>query len=261
MNRIKIFFTAVALSIQLTFGWVHLELGAGNYGLRPMDKVFRKIEVSPIPESIKIPQNLDKGIYNNPKIQYYPMLRTLHILVARHGADGIIYLNDFIGEDLLFAKNCLDEYIREWNETHPDKQINVEVRMLLGDYYELCKIKLPCEHQIFDSIHIKNPEVTFFSANLTKDSSDRDSLKKQQRSNNMMRQWANRSRSGLYLFVLNMDGFMPLTALKYGLDKGVYTVSRDWPKIPYMFPQGLKYDTNRCLVLHVKPSKKLPSFE
>lgn len=241
------------LVINYALAWTHLELGAGNYGRNnKCDRIHTKVIETPVPKRlIPLPR---AAIKNNPEYQYFVLFRTLDILVQRFGPKGTFYVNDFKGPDILYTKICLENYIRRWNEKPENEKIDVKVQILHGNFYKLAAQKtLPCSDQTFDSIHIKNPDVSFMRANFTNDGDDPQSIEKRHKTFTMMKQWANRSNSGLFLFIINLEGFIPQTALEEGLAFNIYEYSTEWPQFPYVFPNGqYHYSPKTCLLLHVK---------
>lgn len=114
--------------------WSHIELGAANYGANPgADNSY-------------LPKSWAPG-----KNQYSILFGTLDKLIQEKGKTGFFFLNDLQMYDIEYAIGKLRKHIQQ---NHPDS--NIKLLPLPGDFF---KIKLP----FTDSIHLKNPEYTFFT--------------------------------------------------------------------------------------------------
>lgn len=115
--------------------WSHIELGGANYGANPgADERY-------------LPKSWAPG-----KKQYSILFNTLDKLIQDKGKTGVFFLNDLQMHDIEYAIGKLRKHIQQ---THPDSDI--KLIPLPGDYF---KIKLP----FTDSIHLKNPGYSFFTA-------------------------------------------------------------------------------------------------
>lgn len=97
-------------------GWIHLELGAGNYGPDGHTKssqamtVLQKIkDVTNETNYIDELENIGKGDYK-PEDQYGVLFWTLDQLIVRYGDTGVFHVNDLYEEYATFATQKLIEY-------------------------------------------------------------------------------------------------------------------------------------------------------
>jgi hypothetical protein len=66
---------------------------------------------------------------------------------------------------------------------------------------------------------------------------------------------ANLSESGLYLFILYHDNFIPVEERTELMEKGIfYHSTTEWEPVPYIFPEGDVIDQKHGRVFHVKRS-------
>ncbi len=106
--------------------WVHIELGAGNYGPKG-----------------------GEGVKAGPD-QYLNLYRALESMIRTKGESGVIYINDYDRTAADFAASQLRNYCKKHNYSE------IEVRVLVGDYTTLA---LPQA----DTIHLRYPEPSLFS--------------------------------------------------------------------------------------------------
>ncbi len=113
------------VSPEIAGAWSHIELGAANYGKQSEASTFES--------------------------QYHVLFETIDQLIIEKGLRGRFYLNDLTKEDVDYTIIVLENYLKK---NYPEHQI--EVCPLVGNFF---KISLPK----VDSIHLKNPEYTFFT--------------------------------------------------------------------------------------------------
>lgn len=115
-----------------SMGWTHIELGAANYGMNLQAdscRVFKKLG----------------------KAQHKVLFDTVDALIQQKGLKGVFYLNDLEKKSVSFTMGKLREYLKD---KHPNNEILLVP--LVGDFFI---IDLPN----VDTIHLKNPEVMFFT--------------------------------------------------------------------------------------------------
>ncbi len=115
--------------------WSHIELGGAHYTACP------ETDSNDLPPS-QAPR----------KNRYTILFNTVDKLIESKGKTGVFYLNDLHTENINYALDSLKNHIEI---QHPDADI--KLIPFTGDFF---KIKLP----VVDSIHLKNPEYTFFTA-------------------------------------------------------------------------------------------------
>lgn len=145
-------------------GWAHLELGAGNYGLDGHTKRSQEMTVLKKLKTVSNEHNyiddLDlegEGDYH-PEEQYGILFWTLDQLIERFGDVGVFHVNDLYEEYALFAAHKLREYAKR-------KGYNaVIIEAVPGDYQLLdaCQILAPYGKTHYSTLHLKNPEVSFY---------------------------------------------------------------------------------------------------
>ncbi|MBN8828437.1 MAG: hypothetical protein J0H68_07005 [Sphingobacteriia bacterium] len=260
MLRFFVLFTIIILSscVYKPFKqvrWTHLELGAGNYGKdghtkksqrRTVLKEFKYVSKSPnyideLPEA-------DLKSYN-PKYQYAILFWTLDELVKRNGKTGIFHVNDLIDEYAKEATLQLKLYAKNKNYT----QIIIEP--IVGDYTKISpKVTLaPYRKSFYDSVHLKNPEVSLFNYGMDGDKmlSNHESRKI---GRDKLQKLANLSSNGLYLFMINInDNFIPKLEKEEFIDKNIFYFKTDkWDKLPYYFPEGVMVEKALGNVFFIK---------
>lgn len=103
----------------------------------------------------------------------------------------------------------------------------------------------------YTSIHLKNPEVSFFH-----DRMDGDhffaSEKSRGQTRSMLKNLANLSTDGLYLFILYHDNFIPIEERTEFMEKNIfYHATDEWKAVPYIFPEGDVIDKETGRVFHI----------
>jgi hypothetical protein len=111
--------------------WVHLELGAANYG-----------------------ENGYSKRHGGHDSQFLPLYHTIDELIQTHGPNtpGIFYVNDFYEDACKYSCGRLRDYI---SKTYPETKI--QLASIVKDYFEI-DILADCGVEKVDSIHLKNPE-------------------------------------------------------------------------------------------------------
>ncbi len=233
-------FSCCAFSAEGQNGWAHLELGAGNYGADGHTKtsqvktVLMKVkEVSAKENYIDNLQESGQGNYK-PEEQYKLLFWTLDELVKRYGDVGTFHVNDLYEEYANFATDRLKEYASS-KGYH-----SVVIEAVPGDYQFLSARELlfPYGKTLYSSIHLKNPEVSFYHDRIDGDlfsSSDRSRYETRR----VLDHLASLSENGLYLFIIDHEYFIPAEEKVEFMEKGiVYHETRDWEPVVYVFPEG-----------------------
>lgn len=234
-------------------GWAHLELGAGNYGSDGHTKssqamtVLKKIEnVTSKRTYIDDLEEVGRGDYKSED-QYGILFWTLEQLVDRYGSVGVFHVNDLYEEYSAFATQKLLEY------TAAKGYNSIIVESIPGDYQlidseqnlsKYGKVK-------YTSVHLKNPEVSFFH-----DQMDGDhffaSEKSRGNARSMLKNLADLSTDGLYLFILYHDSFVPVEEKIEFMEKDNFYHPTDlWEAVPYIFPEGNIIDKEIGRVFHI----------
>lgn len=207
--RLILPFLALSLTLFSFDGWVHLELGAANYG----------------------PPN--KRNKTNSKDQLYLLFWTAEQLVEKFGPKGVICVNDLEFDITQWAVDELDKFLTE-NAYH-----QIETRNFSGDYTKLDFTSFIREYgkELFDSIHLKNPEANFFGKSFTKQS--RQSTRK------MLKQIANQGTEGLFLFLVDNDSFIPQEEKNDWMEREIfYQKTNFWQAINYRTIRGKELEGN-----------------
>ncbi len=236
-------------------GWTHLELGAGNYGSDGHTKrsqamtVLMKIEnVSNEKNYIDDLEEVGHGDYK-PEDQYGVLFWTLDELVRRYGDVGVFHVNDLYEEYAVFATQKLIEYARS------KEYDSIVIEAVAGDYRLLNaeQTLLPYGRAKYSTTHLKNPEVSLYhdrmDGNLL---SATDQSREQTRL--MLQSLANLSETGLYLFILYHNNFIPLEERTEFAERGIfYCATDEWDPVPYIFPEGRVIDKSVGRVFQILP--------
>jgi hypothetical protein len=230
----------VFASDAIYHGWTHLELGAGNYGPDGHTKasqsmtVLMKIEdVSNEKNYIDELEEFGRGDYK-PQDQYGVLFWTLDQLVNRYGDVGVFHVNDLYEEYAIFATQKLMDYAISKGYD------SVIIEAVPGDYQLIDSEKTLSLYgkSKYSSAHLKNPEVSLYHDRMDGDQFFA-SEKSREQTRSMLKNLANLSENGLYLFILYHENFIPLEERTEFMEKGVfYNATNEWDSVPYIFPEG-----------------------
>lgn len=253
------FLSSLAFGIEdaVFNGWTHLELGAGNYGPDGHTKtsqamtVLMKIEdVSNEKNYIDNLEEFGRGDYK-PEEQYGVLFWTLDELVRRYGDVGVFHVNDLYDEYAFFATQRLMEYAVSKGYD------SIIIEAVPGDYQLINSEQTLSRYgkAKYSTTHLKNPEVSLYH-----DRMDGDHLYATDRSREqtrlMLNNLANLSESGLYLFILYNDYFIPLEERTEFMEQGIfYHATNTWESVPYIFPEGNVIDKDVGKVFQILPNK------
>lgn len=234
-------------------GWAHLELGAGNYGPDGHTKSSQSMTVLLKVEKVTNARNyiddleeVGRGDYK-PEDQYGVLFWTLDQLIKRYGDVGVFHVNDLYEEYATFAAQKLVEYAAAKGYN------SVVIEAVPGDYQLIDSEANLSKYgkTKYSSIHLKNPEISFFH-----DRMDGDRLfaseKSREQTRSMLKNLANLSTDGLHLFILYHDDFVPLEERTEFIEKGIFYYATDkWEAVPYIFPEGNVIDKEIGRVFHI----------
>ena len=235
MKKLALFFLTLPFTL---FGWTHLELGAGNYVEDGHTQTSQQKTVLMALSFVSEKENYidlleETGTEYDPEDQYAVLFWTLDELVKRYGEEGTFYVNDLFPDYAEYAAMQLALYA----EQQGYDQINVET--LPGDYQSL-------EGRTFDSVHLKNPEISLFYEGMDGDAF-LTSPEKIHKTRGLLSQLAALASEGLYLFII--DSFIPVEEKIYG---EFYWKTEEWEAVPYVYPEGVRFDSSRCSVYLIK---------
>lgn len=239
-NIISLTVFAFAAEGAIFNGWAHLELGAGNYGADGHTKASQAMTVLLKIKDVSDKQNYIDGLDEVgrgdyiPEKQYAVLFWTLDELVLRYGDVGIFHVNDLYEDYAIFAAQKLTEYAAKRGYD------SVIIDAVPGDY-QLIDSKQTLSHygkDKYSTTHLKNPEISLFH-----DRMDGDDLYASDHSREqtrlMLKNLANLSESGLYLFILYNDAFIPYAERTEFADKNIFYYATDeWKPVPYIYPEG-----------------------
>jgi hypothetical protein len=221
-------------------GWTHLELGAGNYGPDGHTQTSQKKTVLMRLRSVSNAKNYideleekGKGDYK-PEDQYGVLFGTLDQLVIRNGPVGVFHVNDLYEEYASFAVDKLKKYAQEKGYR------SVIIEPVSGDYQKINPRKYLSKYgrKKYDSLHLKNPEVSLYHDEMDGDDF-RASAQVRQATRSMLKNLANLSTKGLFLFIIYHKNFIPVVEQKEFAEKGIfYQPTSEWESVPYIFPEG-----------------------
>lgn len=237
-------------------GWAHLELGAGNYGLDGHTKtsqamtVLMKIkDVSDEKNYIDDLEEVGRGDYKAEE-QYGVLFWTLDELVRRYGDVGIFHVNDLYDEYAIFATQKLMDYAISKGYD------SIIIETVPGDYQLIDSEKTLSRYgkAKYSSAHLKNPEVSLFYDRMDGNHFF-SSEKSREQTRSMLKNLANLSENGLYLFILYHENFIPLEERTEFMEKGIfYNATNEWNSVPYIFPEGNIIEKDNGRVYQIKAS-------
>jgi hypothetical protein len=221
-------------------GWTHLELGAGNYGpdghtqcSQKKTVLMRLKTVSAVKNYVDELEEKGRGDYK-AEDQYRLLFGTLDELVTRHGPVGVFHVNDLYDEYATFATDKLKNYAKEKGYS------SVIIETVSGDYQKINPRKYLSKYgrKKYDSLHLKNPEVSLYNDEMDGDDF-RASEQARQETRTMLKNLANLSTKGLHLFILYHKNFIPPEEQQEFVEKGIfYQTTEEWKPVPYIFPEG-----------------------
>jgi hypothetical protein len=270
MRYLRWYFTSLFLLIGVCFsrisfaheatavdGWTHLELGAGNYGADGHTKVSQAMtvlmKVMDVSDARNYIDDLDEsghGCYK-PKDQYGVLFWTLDELVNRYGDRGIFHVNDLYEDYATFAAEKLKEY------AIAKGYYSVIIEAIPGDYQSLDSAKILSKYGKvkYSSVHLKNPEVSFYHDKIDGDVFSA-SEKSRQETRMLLQHLANLSEEGLYLFILYHENFVPVEEKTTFIENGIfYHRTEKWESVPYIFPDGNVISSDIGRVFAILPTR------
>lgn len=240
--------------------WTHLELGAGNYGQEGHTQTSQKktvlkelAYVSKRPTYVDQLPVTDKTPYQ-PTQQFAVLFWTLDQLVAKKGPQGIFYINDLYKDYAQEAAAHLASYAKAKNYN------NIIIEVAAGDYLKLnaAEILHPYGKQTFDTVHLKNPEVSFYCYGMDGDRM-LSSIQSRLKARKKLQSLANLSHNGLHFFPLDVKGyFIPDEEKAEFIQKEIFylPVKEEWEPVPYVFPTGEKFEKTYGRVYFIKSHVK-----
>ncbi len=240
------------------FGWTHLELAAGNYGL---DGHTRKSQKKTVLMKLRYVTNARNYIDDlpevdiekyNPNHQYAVLFWTLDELVKRKGTHGVFHVNDLYAEYAEHATQELKKYAKQKSYDH------IIIESLSCDYAKISpEVTLAVfGRKRYDSVHLKNTELSFYSYGLDGEKVLSDSFSRLA-ARNLLIKFANYSNEGLYFFPIDEENyFIPIEEKEEFINKGIfYNSTNEWPPLAYYFPEGKILDKKYGKVYLIKSSK------
>lgn len=238
-------------SLSSLSAWVHLELGAGNYGQdghtkasQAMTVLMKFKEVTSARNYIDDLEEVGRGDYK-PEEQYRVLFWTLDELVRRYGEVGTFYVNDLYEEYATFATQKLVEYAKSKGYD------SIVIEAMPGDYEQM-----DCNNVKYSTVHLKNPDVSFYNNRM--DGDDFYSTEQSREETRVMLQnLANLSETGLFLFILDMkdDYIPPEEKIEFIRKRIFYHRTKEWEAVPYIFPEGTVIHKDVGAVFHIIPNR------
>lgn len=248
----------IGLASPVEAQWFHLELGAGNYGQDGYTQTaLRKTVRQTSMQFTNKPNYFDclpekEDIEYNPEEQYELLFWTLDELVRRYGPEGVFHVNDLRQEYADFAANQLKSYALKQG------YLSVVIESVPGDYELLRPVEILARYnQVqYDSVHLKNPEDTFSYCKIDGEKISTTSQKVTQ-SLFLLKRLANFSKTGIYLFYIKnfFVMFGQPNCVRFEYKDITIEVTKDWPSMSYVFPDGKRTDKDLRDVYWVAPDK------
>lgn len=197
-------------------------------------------------------EEFGRGDYK-PEDQYGVLFWTLDQLVCRYGPVGVFHVNDLYEEYAIFATQKLKEYAISKGFD------SIIIEAVPGDYQLIDSKKTLSLYgkAKYSSAHLKNPEISFYH-----DRMDGDhlfaSVESRERTRSMLKNLANLTENGLYLFILFHEDFIPFEERMEFIEKGIfYNPTNEWESVPYIYPEGniIEKDSGRVYQIRAKQTK------
>ncbi|ARN84649.1 hypothetical protein [Candidatus Nucleicultrix amoebiphila] len=239
--------------------WTHLELGAGNYGKdghtkksQRMTTLMALMYVSSAHNFVDQLNERDPCLYD-PKYQYAVLFWTLDRLVERYGTKGVFHINDLFEEYAQYAVEQLSKY------AHEKGYHDILIQAVPGDYTKICPsqtLKL-FQRTKYDSVHLKNPEVSFYHVAMDGDNMYTN-VQGRNQARKRLQKLANLSDNGLYFFsIYTGNNFIPEIEKKEFINKGIfYRETNAWGPVPYYFPEGTTIDIKHGKVYYIESNQE-----
>lgn len=245
-------FLGTVWSLRTYDGWTHLELGAGNYGqdghtqisqkktvLRQIDATAKMNYIDTLPVKAELPYK--------PDVQFAILFETLDKLIENNGPKGVFHVNDLYEEYAQAASNALKAYAK-------DKQYSkVIIEVVPGDYAYINPEQSlkPYRVKRYDSVHLKNPEISFYTYKMDGD----EFLSNEQsrdRARFLLQRLANYSSQGLTFFPIKHPNFIPEQEIKEFIEPHIfYQPTTLWQPVPYLYPDGQEIDKKHGAVYFI----------
>ncbi len=218
-----LFLSSVQLLISFD-GWIHLELGAGNYGQN--GSCYKQRGTKKF----------------DPNVQYKVLFWTVDELIERNGPLGVIQINDINKEFMIYTVEKLQEYAE--NQGY-DRLI---IEGCSGDYFatDFPSSISKYDRKKYDSIHLKNPEGRIYSGSgRLKNPGERRQVARKN-----LQKVANFSKEGLYFFTLYSSSFFPDIEKREFVDRGIFYQETDqWEAVDYYYPNGEKIPRGKVFLI------------
>lgn len=235
MQKISLVLVTLLLSSPALARYVHLELGAGNYGQEGHTRKALFMTYSANNVGIPSPRTFFEGITENasmavlplkPEIQYRLLFLTLDELVKRNPGEQIVFhVNDLVVEWADYASERLREYAGR-------KGYDVIVETVPGNYFQLGTTN------VYDSVHLKNPELMYAASIDGDDTTVTESSCRRMREG--LQKLANLGKRGLHFFILNSEDYFPSPErTRYSMRGKFYHNTSEWKGFGYDLPDGL----------------------
>lgn len=220
--------------------WSHIELGAGNYGADSY-KTSQEKTILPYFQYVSKATNYIDTLPEtnpqpyNPYQQYAVLFGTLDKLVEKFGPKGIFHVNDLFEDYTDYTVLILQWYANNKGYN------NIIIEGISGDYTRLNPLTTLNKYGkcLYDSTHLKNPELTFYNCVMDGDQylSDHNS---RENARNKLQTLANLSHNGLYFFPINQYNlFIPQREYTEFINQGIfYQPTNQWEPLPYYFQDG-----------------------
>jgi hypothetical protein len=234
--------------------WTHIELAAGNYGKDGHTKISQhKTVLKEFTYVSKAKNYIDDLPEVNekpyvPEHQHAVTFSTLDQLVAKKGPRGIFHVNDLYAEYAIDATEKLKAYAQK------KKYKKVIIEAIPGNYLTIDPEKTlkPYHLHFYDSVHLKNPEVSFFNYGMDGNIFlyNEASI---QKGRAKLQTLANLSCDGLYFFPIDWKNyFIPKEEEELMKREGFYSTTKEWEPVPYYFPEGPIMGTEYGKVFFIK---------
>lgn len=245
---------------------MHLELGAANYGpdghtKTSQDKTvfheFREVTAKP---NYRDRLNDVENIEYLPMFQYNALCHTIDEFVKSNSGRVVLFINDLFAEYVDDAVAKVKDYLSIMQGLHGKSRLgrgyaNVVVEPIIGNYTEVNMTAPLAKYgrAAYDSVHLKNPEVSFYNYGIDGDDMLHDD-ESRAKAREKLRMLANFSCDGLFFFPVDArNSFIPKVEYQEYIDRGVfYAKTVKWQPVPYVFPEGGAFPRKYSAVYYIR---------
>ena len=221
--------------------FMHLELGAANYGPDGHTKTSQDktvfSEFREVTKKLNYRDTLNdlENIAYRPEMQHRSLFVTIDQLVQLNGGRVVFFINDLFPVYVDDAVTKIKQYVS-------DRGYNsVIIEPVVGNYTAVNMTAPLAKYgrTAYDSVHLKNPEVSFYHYGIDGDDMLPD-VESRSKAREKLSALAKLSCNGLYFFPTDQNNnFIPKEEYDEFIDIDIfYKKTTKWNAVPYILPEG-----------------------